>query len=219
MESTICSCQTIRGRKRNACSPPCSRTFAEIFFSNLNSSLGSPRTQAFRNQGVHLGEIVSSVALAFHAEGRVPSEPSQQGLEKALDRRSIDEPHRDLVIELRGKRLCPDRQRVELCAETLGKAGLDHLPLHLLPKPDDLPGHLAVLSMAVLRWDVSDDFNANAPIEGFVRHRGASPGKLTTLRPQREARNLAALPAYRGFPTTTWARRRDTTKCPWEEES
>jgi len=157
---------------------------------HLNSSATSSRTQAFRNQGVHLGEIVASVALALHAEGRVPSGSPQEGLEKALDRRCIDESHRDLVIELRGKRLCPLRQSVELCTKTLGKAGLDHLPLHLLPKPDDLPGHLAVLSMAVLRWDVSNDFNANGPIDGFLRHRGASAAKLTSLRPERKLSTL-----------------------------
>jgi len=63
---------------------------------------------------------------------------------------------------------------MEFGREVVREPGVELLPVDLLAQPGDLPGHLAVLSMLIVGWDVGDDFNAERPVEGCGAH-GLSP--------------------------------------------
>ena len=68
---------------------------------------------------------------------------------------------------------------MEFGREVVGEPGVELLPVDLLAQPGDLPGHLAVLSMLEVGWDVCDHFDSERPIAGDTAH-GLSPcGTLT----------------------------------------
>ncbi len=68
---------------------------------------------------------------------------------------------------------------MEFGREVVREPGVELLPVDLLTQPGDLPGHLAVLSMLVVGWDVRDDFDAERPIAGDTAHGPSPCGSLT----------------------------------------
>ncbi len=68
---------------------------------------------------------------------------------------------------------------MEFGREIVREPGGKLLPVDLLTQPGDLPGHLAVLSMLEVGWDVRDDFDAERPIAGDTAHGPSSCASLT----------------------------------------
>src|SRR5437867_2644276 len=118
-----------------------------------------------RDQRVHTREVGPDVALPPDTPGGIPPEPPEQRLEESLHGGGVHDPNSDALAELRGQRLRPFREPVELLEEVLGQARLELLLMHLAPQPGDLPGHLTVLSVLVIRGDIRDDFHPKGTVE------------------------------------------------------
>src|SRR2546422_7889839 len=131
-----------------------------------DSPFGLPSSKRFRDESIHAREVGADVPLVLHRERGITPESSDQGLEKPLDGRRIDQPDVDAAAELRRKRVGPLRELVELRLEVLREPGVHELPLHFPSKAHDLPGHFAVLSVVVLGGNVGDHFDLNRSVEG-----------------------------------------------------
>jgi len=165
---------TARPSLRGATSPP---------FRILELPPGSrsrlPGCQAFRDQGIHLGEIVPHVLPAVDDERGVPVETTDQTFEEAFDGGGIHEPDRHPRPVPVRQPVGPLGEGMEFGREVVREPGVELLPVDLLTQPGDLPGHLAVLSMLEVGRDVRDDFDAERPLAGDSAH-GLSPcGSLT----------------------------------------
>lgn len=92
-----------------------------------------PCAQAPGDECIDLGKIGADIAFTIHGERRIPSKPSQERLEEALNRCRVNQPQRDSVAELRRKGLRPLRERMEVILKLLGKPGVHHVLLDLVP--------------------------------------------------------------------------------------